>query len=165
VTGAGWRVQLSSYAMKPRSRGRVRLSSVDPSVAAEIEPGFLSDPDGADLAVVVDGIERVRRIAAAPAIAAAVEGEALPGPAASTRADLESYVRENVRSYFHATGTCRAGRADDGAVVDPAGRVHGLEGLYVADASTLPSTPRANTHLTTLAIAELIADGLKEIDR
>ena len=43
-------------------------------------------------------------------------------------------------------------------MVDPAGRFHGLEGLYVADASTLPSPPRANTHLTTLAIAEMIAD-------
>jgi choline dehydrogenase len=151
--------------MKPRSRGRVRLAAADPAAPAEIDEGFLSDPDGADLAVVVDGIERVRRIAAAPAIASAVEGEAAPGPDARTRADLEAYVRDNVRSYFHPTGTCRVGRVDDGAVVDPAGRVHGLEGVYVADASTLPSTPRANTHLTTLAAAELVADGLKGVDR
>ena len=50
-------------------------------------------------------------------------------------------------------------------MVDPAGRFHGLEGLYVADASRLRSPPRANTHLTTLAIAEMIADGLRGIER
>jgi choline dehydrogenase len=66
--------------------------------------------------------------------------------------DVERYVRENVRGYYHPVGTCAIGRVVDGQL-----RVLGVEGLYVADASVMPTIPRANTHLTTVAIAERAA--------
>lgn len=58
-----------------------------------------------------------------------------------------------MRGYFHPVGTCAMG-----SVVDVGGRVHGFENLYVADASIMPTIPRANTNLSTIAIAERIAD-------
>jgi choline dehydrogenase len=106
--GVRWSVQLSSYAMKPASRGSVRLASRDPGELPHVERGFIADPEDRDLGVVVDGIERVREIARAPSITNAVDAEILPGPGASTRAALEDYVRQNVRSYFHPVGPARS---------------------------------------------------------
>ena len=89
--------------------------------------------------------------------------EALPGPEQATRDQLASYVRDNVRGYFHGACTCRIGaEGDPGAVVDKAGAVHGIEGLYVCDASIIPTIPRANTNLTTIAVAERIAELLAQ---
>ncbi len=70
-------------------------------------------------------------------------------------------VRENVAGTFHPVGTCRMGGADDrGAVTDPAGRVHGIEGLRVIDASIMPTVPRGNTNIPTIMVAEKLADAI-----
>jgi choline dehydrogenase len=144
--------------MKPASTGTVRLGSPDPKEPLDIALGFLSDPAAADLAVVVDGVELARRFAATAALGRVLAGEARPGPQTATREQLGAYVRTNVRGYFHPVGTCRIGpQGDRGAVVDATGAVHGLERLYVCDASIIPTIPRANTNLTTIAVAERIA--------
>jgi 5-(hydroxymethyl)furfural/furfural oxidase len=71
---------------------------------------------------------------------------------------LAEHVRQNVAGTFHVCGTCRMGRADDrGAVTDPQGRVRGLDGLRVADASIMPAIPRGNTNIPTIMLAEKIA--------
>ncbi len=76
---------------------------------------------------------------------------------------LEVFVKEKVHGVWHASGTCRMGSPeDDEAVVDPDGRVIGVEGLRVADASVMPVVPRANTNLPTLMIAEKIAAGIRK---
>lgn len=80
-----------------------------------------------------------------------IEAELRPGPLA----DIGAYVDADVRGFFHPVGTCGIGR-----VVEPDGRVRGLDRLYVADASVMPTIPRANTHLSTIAVAERIAEGL-----
>ena len=69
---------------------------------------------------------------------------------------VETYVRREVRGIFHPTGTCAMG-----AVVDASGAVLGVDGLFVADASIMPTIPRANTNLSTVAVAERIADRLR----
>jgi choline dehydrogenase len=159
ITGGDWRVQLSPYVMKPASTGHVSLRSRDPREPLELDLGFLSDPDDADLAVVADGVGLVRRFAATAALAPVLVAEARPGPRHGTDEELRAYVRDNVRGYFHAVGTCRMGSEDDSrAVVGPDGAVRGLERLYVCDASIIPTIPRANTNLTTIALAERIAD-------
>lgn len=89
-----------------------------------------------------------------------------PGPSIdeifATDENLESWVRENCRGFFHPVGTCRMGRSDDPqAVTDPSGRVYGTQGLRVIDASIMPTTVRANTNLTAIMIAEKLADTLK----
>lgn len=77
---------------------------------------------------------------------------------ADDRAALIDYVRANVAGTFHVSGTCRIGGADDpGAVVDNAGRVHGIGGLRVVDASIMPAIPRGNTNIPTIMLAEKIA--------
>ena len=78
-----------------------------------------------------------------------VPREARPGP----DVDAERHVRETARGFFHPVGTCAIG-----AVVDGDGRVHGIDGLSVADASIMPSIPRANTNLSTIALAERLAE-------
>lgn len=74
---------------------------------------------------------------------------------------LADFVRSRAHGTWHCCGTCRMGRADDPmAVTDPAGRVYGVSGLRVADASLMPSVPRANTNLPVMMIGEKIADAI-----
>jgi 5-(hydroxymethyl)furfural/furfural oxidase len=74
---------------------------------------------------------------------------------------LADHIRENVAGTFHPVGTCRMGAADDrDAVTDPAGRVHGIAGLRVIDASIMPTVPRGNTNIPTIMVAEKLADAM-----
>jgi 5-(hydroxymethyl)furfural/furfural oxidase len=74
---------------------------------------------------------------------------------------LEEFVKTTATGTWHASGTCRMGRAGDpAAVVDNKGRVHGIEGLRVVDASVFPNVPCANTNFPTLMTAEKIADAM-----
>ncbi len=156
LTGRDWRVQLSVYAMKPASRGSVRLRDRDAESHPRVELGYISDPDGHDLGAIADGIEIARRIAGTAPLAELVDGEVVPGPQVS---DTDAFIEEHVRGYFHPVGTCGMGVGHDpGAVVDGACRVRGVEGLRVGDASVMPTIPRSNTNLTTIAIAERLSD-------
>jgi choline dehydrogenase len=143
----------------PESRGTVRLASTDPFTAPLIDPNYLAEPR--DLATLVAGIELVRATLAHPAIAREVGREMLPG-SDQNGAELADFVRRNASGVYHPVGTCRMG-SDARAVVDPALRVRGLEGLRVADASVMPSIVGGNTNATSMMIgeraAELIIDG------
>jgi choline dehydrogenase len=134
------------FHMKPRSAGRVRLRSRDPRDLPEVTRGFLRD--GSDLTVVVEALDLTRRLAAQDPLARLLGSELAPG-----QEPLDSYARRTMRNYFHPAGTCGIGR-----VVDERGRVLGVERLIVADASIMPTIPRANTNLTTVAIAERLAE-------
>lgn len=156
-----WGGRLSAYAMKPRSTGRVTLRDPSPSSLPRVEHGFISDPDGSDLETIVDGLQILREIAADRVEAGAIEAEIDPGPEAAGRPGLTDHLRRNVRGYFHPVGACRIGGASDpNAVVDGGCRLHGTENVYVCDASVMPTIPAANTNLTTVAIAERIAERL-----
>ena len=80
---------------------------------------------------------------------------------------LADHIRQNVVGTFHPVGTCRMGRAEDrAAVTDAAGRVHGVAGLRVIDASIMPTIPRGNTNIPTIMVAEkLAAEMLREIEQ
>ena len=134
------------FHMKPRSSGRVRLRSSDPMDAPKVERGFLSQDE--DLHVLLEGFELARGIASSEPLRELLGAELSPGPTGD-----EPYVRRTVRNYFHPSGTCPIG-----AVVERDGTVAGVENLFVADASIMPTIPRANTNLTTAAIAERIAE-------
>ncbi|TIQ82815.1 MAG: GMC family oxidoreductase, partial [Mesorhizobium sp.] len=74
---------------------------------------------------------------------------------------LDRFVRQNVFGNFHPTSTCRMGSAQDPtSVTDPSGRVHGLSGLRIADASVMPFCPRANTNIPTIMVAEKMSDAI-----
>jgi choline dehydrogenase len=147
--------------LKPESRGRVRIRSADPEALPVVEHGFLSDRDGHDVSVLVDGVRLARRLAASKAMAGLCEGELAPGPDLED-GELQAYARRWVGGYWHPVGTCRMGPESDAeAVVDRDGCVHGFDNLFVADASVMPTIPRANTHLPVLAVAERIAEVLR----
>ncbi|MYT19428.1 NAD(P)-binding protein [Streptomyces sp. SID7760] len=142
-------------AMAPHSSGTVRLADADPAGAPVVDPGYLSDDR--DLEVMRKGLALARRIGEAEAFADWRRQEAVPGSATSGES-VDEFIRKATGPYFHFTGTCRMG-TDADAVVDPATlRVHGLEGLRVADASVMPSIPSANTNATVYAIAERAAE-------
>ena len=141
----GCEISAAVFAMKPRSLGRVTLTSDDPRAPVHIEHGFLSDER--DVGVLVEGFEHLRDLGRSLSDYAAHELR----PGADVTA--EAHVRSSARGFFHPTGTCRIG-----SVVDERGRVYGYKGLVVADASIMPTIPRANTNLTTAAIAEKLAE-------
>jgi choline dehydrogenase-like flavoprotein len=143
----GYEGSAAVFAMKPWSRGTVRLTSPDPRAPLAIDHGFLTDER--DVAVLVDGVQALRRMADSEEVRAYAAREVRPGPGV----DAERHVREAARGFFHPVGTCAIG-----AVVDGDGRVRGCEGLSVADASVMPSIPRANTNLSTIALAERLAE-------
>ena len=147
----------------PRSRGSVQLRSADPTEPPRIDVGHLRHGD--DVARLVDAVVVARHISRTEPLAALVTGaELAPGPATADRdrGVLGHWITSHVQSYHHPVGTCRLGNdPDHGAVVDARGRVHGLEQLYVADASVMPTIPSAGTNLPTIMVAERIADWLR----
>jgi len=136
------------------SRGSLRLRSASPYAKPLIDPAYLADK--ADLDVLVAGIRQARDIAATGPLAALVGGEFAPGEQVSGDEALADFVRRQVATLFHPTGTCAMG--GDGTVCDPELRVRGVEGLRVVDASVMPAVPRGNTNAPTIAIAERAAD-------
>lgn len=140
----------------PRSRGRVFLRSPDPRAAVAIDPGLLSDPGGIDASVLWEGVRLSRRIAATPPLAEWNGGEVSPGEAVASDGALHDYARSALQTVYHPTSTCRMG-SDARAVVDPALRVRGIDGLWVADASVMPSVPRGHPNAAVAMIARRAA--------
>ncbi|MFD5779124.1 GMC family oxidoreductase [Streptomyces sp. NPDC126933] len=138
----------------PTSRGSVRLRSADPTSYPLIDPAYLAESE--DLARMVAALRMARHIARADALSAWRDDEILPGQEVVTDEECGAYIRHTVGTYFHPVGTCRIG-TDDEAVVDTALRVHGIDGLSIADASVMPSIVSANTNAAVLGIAERAA--------
>jgi choline dehydrogenase-like flavoprotein len=143
----GYAFTCAVFAMKPQSSGRVSITSENPEAPPLIEHGFLADER--DVATLLHGIQLVRELAQTEPLASLLGAELRPG----ADADLEEYVRAEARGFFHPVGTCAIG-----SVVDAQARVLGVENLVLADASIMPTIPRANTNLTTAALAERIAE-------
>jgi choline dehydrogenase-like flavoprotein len=133
---------LDVVLLRPRSRGRVRLRSLDPGAPPSIElPGLREE---IDLERLAEGYRRAREL---------FEQEPMEAPA------LLAHVRENARTVPHVVGTCAMGPDPaSGAVVDARGGVHGMDGLSVADASVIPIAPSGFTQVITIMLAELISE-------
>ncbi len=143
--------------MRPAARGRIALRSADPDAPPRIEHCLLGDED--DAAQLVEGLKLARRIMAQPAIAGEVTGEIRPGAAADSREALRGYVGAATIPMFHPVGTAKMGAASDPrAVVAPDCRVRGVERLWVADASIMPTIPQGNTNATAIMIGERASD-------
>jgi len=156
-SGDRWISQPLVALMDARSTGSVRLTSVDPEAELEIRHAHLSDPE--DLEAMCGGVELVARLLSSEPLAKVLE----PLPDALVdwpdRVRLAAWLRANVGTMFHPCGTCRMGQSTDPlSVVDTFGRVYGVDGLSVADASIFPSAPRAAIHPSVVAAAERLAD-------
>jgi choline dehydrogenase len=146
---------LSPVHLRPDGRGTVRLKSPDPLAAPEIRFNFLKS--AYDFEALMHGMRICREIARQPALKPFVVEEILPGPHIVSDADLKADIRARGVSNLHPVGTCRMGREAD-AVVDPQLRVHGIDGLRVADASIMPAIVAGNTNAPTIMIGEKCAD-------
>ena len=155
----GWVFVLPTSLMLARSQGTVRLTSVDPNATLAIDHNYFSDP--VDLEAICDGVELATRLAAMPPLAEILT----PAPSSlswSSRDELRELVLAHADTTYHPSSTCRMGPADDpGAVVDHQGRVHGITGLSVADASIFPTSPRANLQATIVPVAEKLASAIR----
>ncbi|MBL8421197.1 MAG: GMC family oxidoreductase N-terminal domain-containing protein [Dechloromonas sp.] len=147
---------IAAAVVAPRSRGRLSLRSPDPLVAPAIDFGLLSDPDGLDASVLCKGLRLTRRIANTSPLAAHNMGELQPGASIESDRDLLTFANTDIQTVYHPTSTCRMG-SDQGAVVDAELRVRGVESLWVADASVMPSVPRGHPNAVVAMIAERAA--------
>jgi choline dehydrogenase len=150
---------LGAVLLQPDSRGTVSISSPDPDSPPEIDPAYLSDPDGADAARLREGIRICLDIASAPSlereIAALVQPE---GPRNDDT--VERSLREFAQTLYHPVGTCRMG-TDANSVVDEHLFVRGVERLRVVDASVIPKITHGHTHAPTVLVAERAADMIR----
>ena len=145
--------------LRPESRGHLRLKSPDPLDYPEIHPNYLSTE--LDCRVAVAGIKVARRIASAPSLAPYITEEFVPGSRYQSDAELLGAARHNSQTIYHPAGTCKMG-TDNLAVVDARLRVHGIEGLRVADASIMPEIVSGNTNAPVIMIGEKAADMILE---
>ncbi|MFJ1755426.1 GMC family oxidoreductase [Kitasatospora sp. NPDC088134] len=145
---------------QPESVGRLRLASTDPAAGPDIRLDFLSTPR--DLEKLVEGVRTCWELANHPGIASQGDGFiVLSDRLIENDAMVEQYVRTSLDSGYHPVGTARMGAFADGAVVDQRLRVHGTEGLYLADASVMPQIVNCNTNLTSTMIGERLAHWLR----
>ncbi|RKT87229.1 choline dehydrogenase [Saccharopolyspora antimicrobica] len=149
-------------AQRPGSRGRITLTSADPTAQPAIELNFLDDEREVD--VLVDGVRTAWRLANHPDILKLGQGFVVLRDATIDDDEMvRQYVKTSLDSAYHPVGTVRMGPASDPeSVVDERGAVHGIEALHVCDSSIMPSTVRANTNLTSIMIGERTADWLRE---
>ena len=155
LDGNGYTVH--ACALRPRSRGMLRLKSNDPAQPVAIHANYLSDAEGYDLKMMVEGVRLSREILAQAAFDSYRGAEIFPGVDVRDDRALEAFVRRKAETIYHPIGTCRMG-VDAAAVVDSELRVHGLRGLRVVDASVIPTLPGGNTNAPTIMIAEHAAD-------
>jgi choline dehydrogenase len=154
-TGVGF--VLAVALTRPESVGSLRLASRDPHVAPRIDLNFLAEP--IDRARLLEGVKLARRIGRTAPLSTLIEAELAPGPTEQSDEQILASITATLDTYHHPTSTAPMGPVGDpNAVVDPKGRVHGLKGLCVVDASIFPDAISVATNVTTIAAAEHIAE-------
>jgi choline dehydrogenase len=147
---------LSSQQCRPTSRGHLEIASRDPFTPPRIVPNSLATEH--DLEEQLAGSKFLRRLAAAPSLAAVIAEELQPGPAVESDEAFVADIRRRASTVFHPVSTCRMGPDPRESVVDAALKVHGIDGLRVIDASVFPNVTSGNTNAPTLMVAEKGAD-------
>jgi len=145
-------------SMRSPSRGRIQLKSKDPRQHPSILFNYMSHEQ--DWQEFRDAIRITREIMAQPALDPYRGREISPGIDCQSDAELDAFIREHAETAFHPSCSCKMGE-DDMAVVDGQGRVHGLQGLRVVDASIMPEIITGNLNATTIMMAEKIADRIR----
>ncbi|MFI9236169.1 GMC family oxidoreductase [Streptomyces sp. NPDC053079] len=152
-------VSMTPNIPKPRSRGRLYLTSADPAVKPALDFRYFTDEEDYDGRTLVDGIKIAREIAKAEPLAGWLKREVCPGPEITSDEEISEYARKVAHTVYHPAGTCRMGAPDDTeAVVDPQLRIRGLEGIRIADASVFPTMPAVNPMIGVLMVGEKCAE-------
>ncbi len=158
VQGIKRMMPISAHLLEQRMRGRIYLKSADPRELPVIDSRMLEDPE--DLKAMLSAMEFIASLAGG---IKEFYGPLLqPGP----KEDWAKFARSTYDSYHHGAGTCMMGPASNKmAVVDQHLRVHGIDNLWVGDASIMPTVTHANTNLASIMIGERLADFVKEFGR
>ncbi len=156
ATGHGFQAHVGP--MRPTSRGHVRIRSADAKAEPEIVFNYLSTEQ--DRKECRAGIRLTREVFAQKAFDRFRGEELSPGPAVQTDAELDAHLRREIETAYHPSCTCPMG-ADPMAVVDGAGRVHGVHNLRVVDASIMPAIVSGNLNAPTIMLAEKLADAIR----
>ena len=135
----------------PQSRGTLEIRSTDPAADPVIRPNYMTHEH--DQKVMTEGFKIMREINASQPFGSMWDQEFFPGDAVKTDEQILECIRQNGGTVYHPVGTCRMG-TDAAAVVSPDLAVHGVEDLYVCDASVMPKVTSANTNAPTLMIGE-----------
>jgi choline dehydrogenase len=144
-----------AHPMRPESKGHIHIVSADARRAPAINFNFLSSPIDAE--ITVRAVRIARAVMTAPAMASMGVTEIAPGTSRTTDDEILAWVKQVAETTYHPVGTCKMG-SDGMAVVDARLRVHGLEGLRVADASIMPTLTSGNTNAPSIMIGENAAD-------
>ena len=147
------------WQMRPLSQGYVRARSSRPEDQPAINPRYFTDET--DKRAAIGGMNWIRKLFAAPALAKYIVTETVPGKDVQSDEELLHYVQQTGGTVFHASGTCKMG-PDVNAVVDDRLRAHGIERLRVVDASVMPAVTSTNTNAPTIMIAEKGAAMIRE---
>ena len=148
---------VASWQQRPESRGYVRIRSADPFAQPIIQTNYLTAE--LDRRVIVAGMKLARRLLASAPLAPYYAYEDFPGPKVQSDDELLAAAIQRATTTFHPGCSCRMGPAESTwATVDDQLRVHGLQGLRVADASIMPRMISANLNAATLMIGDKAAD-------
>lgn len=149
---------------RPRSRGRLYLTSKDPNVHPALDFRYFTDPEGYDADTFVFGIRAARRIAQEAPFSKWLKREVAPGPDVQTDEQISEYARKVAHTVYHPCGTTRMGDVenDELAVVGSDLKVRGLKDLRIADAGIFPTMTSINPMLTVLGIGERAAELIAE---
>jgi choline dehydrogenase len=145
---------LSVCQLRPESQGSIHIQDNDSSTAPAIRPNFLSEQVDRD--ALVEGMRIARQVGAAPALQKYCQSELYPGTECESYEEILAFCRVAGSTVFHPVGTCKMG-SDPFAVVDDQLRVHGIDGLRVADASVMPTLVSGNTNAPCIMIGEKAA--------
>lgn len=148
-------ITVASFQIRPRSRGSCHITSADPVADPVLVSNHFTHPD--DIDACLKALRMSRNIASAGPLARVIEGEERPGPKAASDEALIDYLRATGATAYHPVGTCRIGTDAAQSVVDTRLRVHGIQGLRVADGSVMPSIAATNTNAVIIAIGERAA--------
>jgi choline dehydrogenase-like flavoprotein len=165
TTRLGYDSPIDAFCMtpnipRPRSRGRIYLTSSDPNVKPALDFRYFTDPEGYDAATIVAGLKAAREIAQQAPFKDWIKREVAPGLKVQSDEDLSEYGRRVAHTVYHPAGTTKMGdvKKDEYAVVDPELKIRGLQGVRIADAGVFPEMPTINPMLTVLGIGERAAE-------
>lgn len=169
TTRLGYDEPINAFCMtpnipRPRSRGRLYLTSSDPSVKPALDFRYFTDPEGYDAATIVEGLKVARKVAQQAPFKDWIKREVAPGPNVTSDEALSEYGRRVAHTVYHPAGTTKMGDVarDPLAVVDPSLKIRGLKGVRIADAGVFPDMPSINPMLTVLTIGERAAELIAE---
>jgi choline dehydrogenase len=147
---------VACYQLRPESLGSIHIRSAEPDAQPAIRFNFLADT--IDQRAMVDGFRMMRRIVEARPLDELRGEEYSPGTKVASDEEILGWIRANSQTAYHPMGTCRMGPEGPRTVVDEKLRVHGLQGLRVADASIFPTMPSGNTNAPCIMVGEKAAD-------